>query len=58
MSSIWSDSFKQDISLSNAAGLILPATATLLPARSQSCPVKAVVVVFPLVPVMANTTDE
>ncbi len=42
-------------SLSSAAGLILPATATVLPARSTSRPVSAVVVVLPLVPVMAST---
>ncbi|MNT74086.1 hypothetical protein D3C72_2128670 [compost metagenome] len=41
-------------SLSSADGLILPATATLLPARSTSRPVSAVVVVLPLVPVIAR----
>ena len=34
---------------------MLPATATVLPARSTSCPVSDVTVVLPLVPVMAST---
>ncbi|MCY1303973.1 hypothetical protein D9M70_537060 [compost metagenome] len=42
-------------SLSSADGLILPATATVLPARSTSRPVSAVVVVLPLVPVTASS---
>ncbi|MNT48973.1 hypothetical protein D3C86_1231300 [compost metagenome] len=42
-------------SLSSADGLILPATATVLPARSTSRPASAVVVVLPFVPVMAST---
>ncbi len=43
------------LSLSSAAGLMLPATATFLPARSHKRPVRLVVVVLPLVPVIAIT---
>ena len=42
-------------SVSSSVGPMLPATATRLPARSTSWPVKAVTVVLPLVPVMAST---
>ena len=42
-------------SLSSADGLMLPATPTVLPARSTRRPASAVVVVLPLVPVMAST---
>ena len=42
-------------SLSSIAGLMLPATATVLPARSHRRPVSAVVVVLPFVPVIART---
>ena len=34
---------------------MLPATATVLPARLTNCPVSEVTVVLPLVPVMAKT---
>ncbi len=42
-------------SVPSRVGPMLPATATLRPARSTSCAVIAVVVVLPLVPVMAST---
>jgi len=42
-------------STSSNAGPMLPAMATVLPARSTSSAVIAVVVVLPLVPVMAST---
>ena len=41
--------------VSSKVGPMLPATATVLPARCTSWPVSAVTVVFPLVPVMAIT---
>ena len=43
------------VSLSSIGGLMLPATATDLPARSHKRPVSAVVVVLPFVPVIAMT---
>jgi hypothetical protein len=42
-------------STSSMAGPMLPATATRIPARDSNCPVREVVVVLPLVPVMAST---
>ena len=42
-------------SVSSSVGPMLPATATRLPERSTSCPVREVTVVLPLVPVMAST---
>ena len=42
-------------SRSSIAGLMLPATPTFLPARSHNKPVRLVVVVLPLVPVIAST---
>ena len=47
--SMWAES------VSSKVGPMLPATATLLPARSTSWPVNAVTVVLPLVPVIAST---
>ena len=41
--------------VSSSVGPILPAMATLRPARSTSCVVSEVTVVLPLVPVMPST---
>ncbi len=41
--------------VSSRVGPMLPATATLSPARATSCPVSEVTVVLPLVPVTAKT---
>jgi hypothetical protein len=42
-------------SVSSKVGPMLPATATVLPARATNWPVSAVTVVLPLVPVTAST---